>query len=193
MIYQDGIEWHPIPDHPGYYASRDGQIGSAYRVVRGKRVGPSNYQIGNSIETVLKQGYCKHINGVLQVGLFVNRKRRSRRVHTLILAAFVGPCPEGMVAWHKNGNRHDNRLENLVYGTRKEMIDAALERGTWSNGERSGLAKLTSEEIREIRNLRATGKWTKRMLAEKFFITSVHASMLVREVSRVTAPEDIAP
>ena len=44
-----------------------------------------------------------------------------RRLHNLVLLAFVGPRPDGMEEIrHLNGIRTDNRLENLVYGTRSE-------------------------------------------------------------------------
>ena len=34
-------------------------------------------------------------------------------VHRLAVEAFIGPIPEGHQVNHKNGNRSDNRLENL--------------------------------------------------------------------------------
>ena len=40
--------------------------------------------------------------------------------HDWVLAAFVGPKPEGAVVRHLNDVPTDNRLENLVYGTRSE-------------------------------------------------------------------------
>ena len=43
-------------------------------------------------------------------------------VHRLVLAAFVGPCPEGQEVLHKNHKRNDNRLENLRYGTHVENM-----------------------------------------------------------------------
>lgn len=41
----------------------------------------------------------------------------SRLVHRLVLMAFVGPCPEGMVGCHNNDIPTDNRLENLRWDT----------------------------------------------------------------------------
>ncbi len=40
--------------------------------------------------------------------------------HDWVLAAFVGPKPEGAVVRHLNDVPTDNRLENLAYGTRSE-------------------------------------------------------------------------
>ncbi|WP_423489008.1 HNH endonuclease signature motif containing protein [Mycobacteroides sp. PCS013] len=39
------------------------------------------------------------------------------KVHHAVLAAFVGPRPEGMLVLHSNDDPSDNRLENLRYGT----------------------------------------------------------------------------
>lgn len=38
-------------------------------------------------------------------------------VHRLVLRAFVGACPPGQVCRHLNGDKKDNRLSNLAWGT----------------------------------------------------------------------------
>ncbi len=60
---------------------------------------------------------------------YYNKDRRGRRtrskhhfVHRLVMAAFVGPCPEGQEVMHNNHIRSDNRLENLRYGTHVENM-----------------------------------------------------------------------
>lgn len=40
---------------------------------------------------------------------------------TLILKTFVGPCPSGMVPYHKNGIKMDNFLGNLGYISCREL------------------------------------------------------------------------
>lgn len=58
--------------------------------------------------------------GKLQVTLLPDSGKADRRtylVHRLVLEAFVGPCPEGMVACHWNDLGTDNRLENLRWDT----------------------------------------------------------------------------
>ena len=42
---------------------------------------------------------------------------RSVAIHELVLHAFVGPRPEGMWAAHGNGDKSDNRVENLRWAT----------------------------------------------------------------------------
>lgn len=38
-------------------------------------------------------------------------------VHRLVLLTFVGPCPTGKLACHRNDIKTDNRLVNLYWGT----------------------------------------------------------------------------
>lgn len=49
-----------------------------------------------------------------------SNKRVNCYRHDWVLAAFVGPKPEGAVVRHLNDIPTDNRLENLTYGTRSE-------------------------------------------------------------------------
>jgi len=56
-------------------------------------------------------------NGYDVVSLSREGKSYAFTVHRLVLEAFVGPCPEGCETRHLNGNRADNRLENLKWGT----------------------------------------------------------------------------
>lgn len=58
-------------------------------------------------------------------------------VHRLVMAAFVGPPPEGMQVCHNDGDPKNNRLGNLRYGTPSEnMYDRGLH-GTDHNALKS--------------------------------------------------------
>jgi hypothetical protein len=85
--------------------------------------------------------------------LGVNLGRRVHLpVHQLVLKAFADPCPEGHEACHGPGGRTDNRLVNLSWGTRAKNLGPDRRRdGTDPNGDRHGCAKLTWEQVDEIR------------------------------------------
>lgn len=68
--------------------------------------------------------------GHLHVDLWRDGVGRSFYVHRLVLQAFVGPCPPGMEALHRNGNPTDNRVENLRWGTRSQNLHDSVRHGT---------------------------------------------------------------
>lgn len=62
-----------------------------------------------------------HWTGYRVVSFYVGpRKRDNKLVHRLVLEAFVGPCPPEHECCHRNGDKGDNRLDNLYWGTRSE-------------------------------------------------------------------------
>ena len=78
-------------------------------------------------------------------------------VHRLVLEAFRRPAPSGEESCHRNGNRTDNRLPNLSWGTRQENMEAAARHGTagvWMKGR----ATLTPEQVEDIRARRVAGE-----------------------------------
>lgn len=62
--------------------------------------------------TIRKQR--KNHNGYMTVGMFQNKKRTTKLVHRLMCEAFYGEQGYPQVN-HKNGVRHDNRIENLEW------------------------------------------------------------------------------
>lgn len=60
----------------------------------------------------------------------VNLQGKTRFVHHLVLEAFVGPMPEGHEGCHRDGDRTNNHLGNLYWGTRAENVRDAIEHGT---------------------------------------------------------------
>jgi NUMOD4 motif/HNH endonuclease len=56
---------------------------------------------------------------------------RSRKVHQLVLEAFRGPRPPGLVSLHRDDRVGNNRLSNLRYGTPLENARDALRNGRY--------------------------------------------------------------
>ena len=57
-----------------------------------------------------------------KVDLCVDGKPKTRKIHRLVLQTFHGEPEPGQVAIHINGDRRDNRLENLKWGSRGETM-----------------------------------------------------------------------
>lgn len=58
--------------------------------------------------------------GYINIYLYNNGIRKHKKIHQLVLEAFVGQRPNGFDIDHINRIRNDNRLENLRYCTRSE-------------------------------------------------------------------------
>lgn len=169
----DEIEiWAGIPDYPAYEASSLGRIASLYKL---------NPRTGHTIGTtrrILKVRPMK--NGYLIVNLCVNKeKAKNKLVHHLVLTAFGKPQPPGMECRHLDGNRTNNRLENLCWGTRQENIQDRTRHGKTVRGSEHGMARLIAEDIREIRLLRETEAKSTLELAQMFGISRQHTDDII--------------
>jgi hypothetical protein len=133
----------PIPSFPGYWAGADGSVWSF------QKGGPGQER---RLKPVLQHRY-------LCVDLFLTQERKhsNRRIHRLILEAFVGPCPDGMECCHCNGVPTDNRLENLRWDTHKANGQDAAAHGTMAHGSKHPFAKLVEDDVIAIRRLRLRG------------------------------------
>lgn len=90
-------------------------------------------------------------NGYRYVALFVNKKRHRFLVHRLVAEAFVGGYSADLSVNHINGNKLDNRFENLEWVTLSVNTKKQWETGLVDiRGERHPSAKLTDIELEEI-------------------------------------------
>ena len=89
---------------------------------------PTAYGGSKLLTTRILNGTVR--DGYAAVKLRLNNSvSRTRLVHRLVAAAFLGPCPDGQEVLHGNGQRLDNRLENLRYGTRQENVMDTIRHG----------------------------------------------------------------
>lgn len=101
-------QWKPIPGYPDYEASDLGRI-RGWRATNGAP---------RKTPRVLKM--CSTEKGYLRARILSSDgARRWVRAHVLVMLAWVGPCPPGMeVRHHPDDTRSNNRLSNLLFGTR---------------------------------------------------------------------------
>jgi hypothetical protein len=100
--------WRPIPGHDGYEASDKGRVRSLDRVVV-RRSGRPMPVLGR----ILKSAPNRSGYPVVRLG-----GGNHKKVHRLVLEAFVGACPPGMEGCHWDDDKLNNRLSNLRWDTR---------------------------------------------------------------------------
>lgn len=115
-------EWRVVPSRPMLLASSWGRImliprmgltrgGKRDRLYRTK---PTYGVVTRASKTAAHSYRGRYYKGVGNV-----------KVHRLVCEAFHGPAPEGKhVVIHINENSHDNRPQNLKWGTQKENLNA---------------------------------------------------------------------
>lgn len=91
--------WRHVPGAPAYEVSDRGRVRS-YKRKPGPRI------LAAPVNSEGRPHVC--LDG------------RSRKVHQLVMEAFVGPRPSGQEVLHRDGDKSNNALTNLRYGTRSE-------------------------------------------------------------------------
>lgn len=96
--------------------------------------------------------------GYLSVHLRGNGHSSAKTVHSIVLAAFVGPRPLGSEARHLNGIRTDNHIANLQWSTHRENESDKEKHGTRLREEAHPRSILTRDDVLEIRKRLASGE-----------------------------------
>lgn len=158
-IQVDGVEARPIPGIRGYFATRDGRIWS------------DRWNLGVKGRFrafgVTPRGYAL---------VTIDKKRFT--VHRLVAAAFIGESD--MDVRHLDGNKLNNRVENLTYGNDTQNRDDEVRLGRTVNGSRGHIAKLTDAHVGSIRRAYASGLFTQAELASKFGVSDATIGAIVR-------------
>lgn len=143
------IEYRPIEGFPGYKVGNDGTVWTQHQ-----RIG-NRWYIGGPWKKLAihrSKPSGRRVTTYCTVALSRGPERITHSVHTLVLRAFVGDPPTGFEGRHADGNTRNNRLDNLSWGTKIENAADRILHGTHRFGEENGRAKLTEQQVVEIRN-----------------------------------------
>jgi len=166
----NSIEVREVPGAPGYLVSRDGRV-YCWLAWQNQPIG----KVRLLRFTTAGAGY---------LAFSCSRLGRIRRmlVHRAVALAFL-PAPEPGQTYvrHLNGNRLDNRVENLAWGTPTDNSRDALRHGRTPRGQRNGMSKLNPETIRAIRKA-ATGPapLSYRQLAKQYGLALGTVGRIIR-------------
>lgn len=145
MSSKDSERWVTLSGHEDYEVSDMGRV--------------RNKVTGRVRKTVMSSRYHRiRVDG------------HTISVHRAVLISFVGKVPSKPNALHKDGDRDNNCLKNLYWGTQADNYEDARRSGTNPHGERHGGSKLTKEAAEEISSTPKT-PGSGVALADKFGIS----------------------
>lgn len=131
------IEWEPIKDYEDLYMISNTGLVKRIKFINGKH----NFAQERLLKPILNK------DGYMFVRLCKDGKTKNKRIHKLVVSAFLGESD--LQVDHIDGNKQNNRLDNLEYVTPKENINRA-----WNKG----IAKYTDERKEKLRKI-ALEKW----------------------------------
>ena len=161
-------KWKEIPGYDGdYQVSNLGRIRSFKKWNDGRK------------SRILKPSTNSY--GYHFVMLSKNGKQTPKTIHRLIAKAFIPNPKNKRTINHKNGDKADNKIENLEWATYSENHKHAFKNGLRNHkGENSPLSKLTENNVLTIR---AIPKWfgiSQVEISRAFNVDPSHISDIIR-------------
>jgi len=146
-------QWRPIPGFEGYEASSHGRL-------RGRD--------GAILKTHANPHTARE-----SVTLWNRGEPKTMTVHQLVLIAHRPIAESANVeTCHRNGNKADNRLANLRWGSRSDN-----HREAWRHNGTGGPCKLSFEEVEAIRAARQRNE-TQQSIADRFGVARSLISLI---------------
>jgi hypothetical protein len=168
-----GTQWRQIPSIENYEVSDLGFIRD-----RGSRR--------------LKPVYTDS-SGYRLVGVRQQDRGTSKMVHCLVMEAFHPQPAPGLEIRHLDGNPANNALANLAWGTAKQNAQdkARYGKAPWQKSRRGEIknAKMTPEQVREMRALYAAGGVSQRKLAVRYGLAYSNVARILNRTSWAWVPE----
>lgn len=145
----DGEVWKRIENYPLYYVSNFGRVKSDERKVRYVHYcGKEMFRIRKSKILSLAKGFYALV-GLKNEG----ERQKTRLVHRLVAEAFIENDKNKPFVNHKDGNKLNNRVENLEWCTYRENTDHAVANDLVAFGSRACKTKLAEQEVYQIKHL----------------------------------------
>jgi len=166
-----GVEYRDVSGFVGYRVGSDGSVWSCRDWKGG---------VGDEWRQLARRPNSK---GYSRVSLRRNGRTCDRKVHRLVLEAFIGPAPDGMQGCHNDGNPSNCELGNLRWDTIVGNHADKWVHGTQTHGGSHCWAKLSDEDVGTVRSEYASGVATKH-LAKRFNVDVSTIRRLVKQSYR---------
>jgi hypothetical protein len=167
MVQKEEEIWKEIPGYPKYQVSNLGRVRTPRHFKAPKIL---KFAVGNSGYAHLQLTFAKYCSTTMDI-------------HRLVAITFLGvPFNDTYQVNHKDGNKLNNRLENLVWVSPQENIHHAIQNGHINQfGENGPNTKLSAEQVLAIRKEMEDSKWklTYKALGEKYGVNSNTIRLIV--------------
>jgi hypothetical protein len=163
--------WKPVVGFEGRYeVSSLGRVKALSRTIHYK-----DGRIGKLNERLIRGSIMS--NGYIAVS-FDSKVKKT--IHQVVAEAFLGKTEYKMTVNHKDGNKLNNKLENLEWNTYKQNNDHARTTGlNKQHGVNCNLAKHSDQFIDAVRNVYAKYNPSYAELGKMFGLTGCHARQIV--------------
>lgn len=160
-------EWKTIKDFTNYEISNRGRFR--------RRTGGSGTWAGRIL-----YARCKTTDNYQRVVLCREGKPHTKSIASLVLEAFVGKRPIGMLIDHIDGDKDNNNVLNLEYVTPSENVKRAYRIGLSkpTRGSAHPFAKLIESQVQVIKQLYVDGLMQK-VIAKQFGVDQSMISLIV--------------
>jgi hypothetical protein len=161
-------EWHPIVGYEATYA-----VSNLGRVMR--TAPEHNARVGHIMHLRSKRGY-------FQVGLTQHGYVKWHAVHKLVAEAFIGPKPTARhQVNHKDSDKTNNVPDNLEWVTPREHTNHTRSLPGHSGvGSENGRAKLTEQQVLDIRRVYSEGHCTMQFLADSYGVVQATINQIIQ-------------
>lgn len=124
-------------------------------------------------------------DGYVQIGITVNRKTKTMKVHRLVAKAFISNPNDLKEVNHIDGDKQNNSVGNLEWCSHAENLAHASANKLFRYGEQHQNSKLSQQNANEIRKLHSEGNFTQKELAKKFGTTPMVVNRIVRGMTYI--------
>lgn len=174
--------WLPVVGLESLYeVSSDGRFRSRDRTIKmrngvTRRISGVEHRLGT------------HPNGYQYFKPKMNRVRRARLAHRDVARAFIGPIPDGYHVNHKDGNRSNNRVENLEICSPSHNCRHAQRVLMSNQGSSSFVCKLDEDRVRSMLKDLRSGLMMQTEIADKYgvclgTVTNIHRKKSWRHIT----------
>jgi len=171
--------WKIIESFPKYEVSTWGKV----RIIANERNVHTTYAGRQLTPLITEKGY-------LRVAIYDSKYQRSKfkRISRLVAETFLGPCPEGLEVNHKDGDKKNNRIDNLEYVSHMTNMQHCEAKGLRKpfHGIRWKTNKVSMQTAQVFSMLSEQGM-SQRAIAKRFGLSQHTVNVNIHNIRNLSA------